>query len=45
MNKGAGSGSYPRMRSGFLYAHCRCEYRVYTYTCNTHKEEYICIYQ
>ena len=35
MNKGAGSGSCPRMRSGFLYTHYRCEYRVYTYICNT----------
>ena len=35
MNKGAGSDSCPRMRSGFLYIHYRCEYRVYTYICNT----------
>ena len=35
MNKGAGSGSCPHMRSGFLYIHYRCEYRVYTYICNT----------
>ena len=35
MNNGAGSGSCPRMRSGFLYIHYRCEYRVYTYICNT----------
>ena len=35
MNKGAGSGSCPRMRSGFLYTHYRCEYRLLLYT-HTH---------
>ena len=27
-NKGAGSGSCPRVRGGFLYIHYRCEYRL-----------------